>query len=189
MSLTPRDAKWIHGLTQRADPVRKAIILAALGSSRYTVKVIDTGATIAATAAQSGQTYAVGKEVLLQTGASGRYSRSAILIIGYSQAAENGAIVGLVEARRANSSETVTQLPALPVLLVSGGPAARFTIFGERLTTAPASYGHAGITNATAAAIASTCLRLHVQASGAVPKGRYELTVAGVTVANFFEVV
>lgn len=178
--------KYLQNLIRRSDPIRKGLVVTAAHPT-YTVKIVDTGATITATAGNAGP-YLVNEEVLLQTGGSGRYARSAFVIIGNSQGVDNGAIVPAPDVKSEKSGETITQLPAYPVQLAAGGAVQRFSIFGERLSTTP-TYGVGGITNAVAPAIDPSVIQFQVQAAGGTTPGLYSLTVAGKTIPDFFEVI
>lgn len=76
-----------------------------------------------------------------------------------------------------------------PLRLTAGGASASLTISGTGFESGDEiEYGHAGITDASAASITSTQVTLSVQASGAVPVGLYSLTYNDITYRNVFDV-
>ena len=183
--LSKQDGRYLRDFRRRTAETRNGAVTAALGDGRYTVRLHDTGASVNASALQA-VTLAVGNPVMVRQDASGRARGSAFLIVGKLQDSDSGLLTGVNASTENSAAETITELPDLPVQLVANGDSVRVVIFGSDLLTA-ATYGHASITNGSGQEIDGRSAVLHPVA-GAVPAGRYSLTIAGVTIPNFFEV-
>jgi hypothetical protein len=172
---------------RRRAETRNAKITTSHGSGKYTVTYIDTGGAVTAWSAQPSDTYAVGKIVLVRSDRSGRRHGGELLILGYSQSSDNGVALRDLSTETEKTAETVTELPAMPVSLVVSGPSVVVTIYGVGLSTTP-TYGSADIDDDASPVVNADHIILTVKANGSCAPGRYSLTVAGVTIPNFFEV-
>lgn len=180
------DGREIRKAFQRRSETRDALVLVVSGS-QYVLEDCTTGGQFEAEVLQGGVTYPVGKRVTVRHNAGGRAQGQKPQIMGASQADGNGTIVGTLAYSVTRSAATITQLPALPVLLVKGGQPVVVTVYGVRLSGA-ATYGTANITDSVAQSLTDQALILRPQATGACAPGRYSFTFAGQTVPNFFEV-
>ena len=178
---------YLDGLVRSRSETRDAIVTVALVNGRYTVTDPVTGGTYKA-ATSLTTAIAVGKRVVVRHNASGRSTGRVPEIIGVSQDSGNGVVSGELALDAPVTGETVTRMPELPVTLVAGGAATVVTIYGVGLSSA-ITYGDAGITNDAAQVTSDNAITIRPKASGAVAKGRYTATVAGVVIPDFFEVV
>lgn len=84
----------------------------------------------------------------------------------------------------------VTTITPNPISLARGGPSVAVSLTGNNFAaTDTITYGNAGITDASAPVLASALLRtLSVQASGAMPIGKYSFTFNGTPWPSVFDV-
>lgn len=172
---------------RRRSETRDAIVVAVLAGNSYRLTDCMTGGDFDAEVLQS-VSYQVGKRVTVRHDAAGRAAGRKPEIIGSSQAAGNGLIVGTLAYTVPKSAATITRLPTLPLRLVKGGQNVVVTIFGEQLSGV-ATYGTPNITDSVAQLLLDdAALVIRPQALIGCTPGRYSLTFAGQTVPNFFEV-
>lgn len=175
--------RYFRDRTRSTADARQAIVLSAPSATEYAVELVDTGRTINAVVPKGLAALSAGQRVTVAPlGASG-IGNGRYHIVSSHPLVQTSA----TPATSTKSAETVTLIAPEPVTLVNGGAAVEVLIYGVGLATAP-TYGDAGITDDVAQVITATLITLHVKASGGMAAGRYSLTVAGVTISNFFEV-
>ena len=178
---------YIDGVLKSRSETRDAIVTVGLVNGRYVLRDPVTGGTYKAGTVLTASV-AVGKRVLVQHQASGRARGRVPVVIGVSQDSDNGVISGELAITAPVTAETITRLPDLPVILTAGGLSVAFTIFGANLAT-PLSYEAISITDDVAQVIDARAITAQPKASGATARDRYALTVAGITIPDFFEVI
>lgn len=179
--------KYLRGLVRRTESVRNALVISATSATRFVIRYRDTGNDVSANLGAGITGVTVGKMVIVRHDASGRAMNEPPVIIGLSQASENGVIVGELEVDVAHAAVSIRETPSLPVRLTAGGAAGAFTLHGAGL--ALASYSTGNITDNVAQVTTGSSITLRPIASGGCAKGYYNITVSGVTINDFFEVV
>lgn len=180
-------AGFARRLVAGASETRDAIITAVLANNRYTVKDAVTEAPYAATGGQPNATYAIGKRVIVRHDASGRATGRPLVIAGYALSTENGAISGTLNVTGGVTAPTFLNMPD-KVTLVKGGLPVYMIVYGCGLTSG-AVYGGANIFDAVAQSVSSDAIILEPYASASAVAGRYSLTLNGIVLSDFIEVV
>lgn len=191
-----KDALWdyLRGMAKRKAETRFAEVDAVRSDGNYWLLDGATGERFIATPGTVGGTLSKGQTVTVsKPDGSGRSSGTGYSIIGVQTTnGRNSSLTSRVTDENTTSAESLARIVSggvtvTSVQLVKGGAAVTVLLYGVGLATA-AVYGDAGITDNVAQVITSTLITIQPKASGGMAVGRYSLTVAGVTIPNFFEV-
>lgn len=184
------DGRYLSGLVRRTTQNVSGIVTESLGNNEYMVRLNHTNGEVRAGLGQAGISLAIGQAVVLTSvDATGRAPGAGYVISDYPTLGNKnaGVITQPFAATVAKNAETLVKISPTSVSLTAGGAAATILAYGTNLSSA-AVYGHVSIVNDVAQVTTATLITLQVKANGGCPAGRYDLTVAGVTIENFFEV-
>lgn len=183
--MNERDAQAIRDYVRRTSNTRNAVVL-SLTNGIYKIRYRDTGAVVEAEGGQTGVTYPVEKEVIIQQDGSGRAFNKRPRIIGIAQGYGNGVIAGELRVSEVRSAMVIDALPAYPIRLVKGGASEAVVIRGRALVSAVYSSVH--IVDSVAQSNTGSDLTLMPKALATCPAGVYSLTIGTKTIPDFFDV-
>lgn len=173
----------------------RASVAAVNSDGSYQIRREDTGVTVKAQRGDISLALSIGQVVTaMRTDMSGATAGSGYVILApVTTNSLSASLAHRFTDNIRNVTQTVSIIKVAGVIVQSitlqkGGAVITALIYGENLTTAP-TYGDAGITNHVAPVVTSALITVQVKASAGMAVGRYSLTVAGVVMSNFFEVV